>query len=204
MSWTIEKTNSNEAAVDRLEKAIRTAAENNILMFCASRDDGQIMDSKSGPYPAASDTKKIFRIGAAIPSGDRWKWVNLNAVNFLFPGVELSEMSADLASAQSSSTDGSSTATALASGLAALILLCVKWAKPDKLPFMKNFDRMKNVLGYVVGQNKTKYVQVWDLFDEVVQPHRGHRQQSDEEVLKSVAERICLFSDKKYSDEVSQ
>jgi hypothetical protein len=65
--------------------------------------------------------------------------VNFAAVDFSFSGVKLGETPADLANAQSASLDGSSTATALASGLAALIHLLVKGEDSGKLLFIKNF-----------------------------------------------------------------
>src|SRR4051794_39774893 len=125
MSWTIERTELNKSDIDELERAIELAASKDILMFCAATDQGAYRDRT---YPAASGTKKIFKIGAAEASGAAYKWVgDQSAVDFIMPGHQVVlERHDDRNVTKFTPLTGSSVATALASGLAAVVLYCVQ------------------------------------------------------------------------------
>jgi hypothetical protein len=87
MSWTIERTDTNKADIDELEKAIELAASKDVLMFCAATDQRPFKDRS---YPAASGTKKIFKIGAAEASGAALEWIgDQSAVDFIMPGHQV-------------------------------------------------------------------------------------------------------------------
>src|SRR5580658_493987 len=112
MSWTVERTDANAKGITELEKAIELAAKEGILMFCAATDQGAYKDRS---YPAASSTKKLFKIGAAEASGTALKWLgDQRAVDFIFPGHHVvKERPGDVPVHKFTSLTGSSVATAL-------------------------------------------------------------------------------------------
>lgn len=69
------------------------------------------------PYPTSCCTKKVKRIGSTRLFGDRSEAVNPESIDYLFPGEKDTALGNEC---------GSSAATALASGLAALILWCAE------------------------------------------------------------------------------
>lgn len=148
MSWTIKRGASDgpsgHSQVDEtfkpLKDVLKSSPTDLPLMFCAASDDG-LPSSDFEEYPSAID-RDIFRIGAAHETGQTWPNVtNANAVHFLFPGVDFAlEDQPQLTALRASSNDkdaspsetrssrktGSSVATALAAGLAALLIHCTK------------------------------------------------------------------------------
>lgn len=148
MSWTIKRGASDgpsgHSQVDEtfksLKDVMKTSPTGLPLMFCAASDDG-LASSSFEEYPSAID-RDVFRIGAAHETGQTWPNVtNANAVHFLFPGVDFAlEDQPQLTALRASSNDkhpsspetrssrrtGSSVATALAAGLAALLIHCTK------------------------------------------------------------------------------
>ena len=187
MSWTIERTELNKTEIDDLERAVEQAASRDILMFCAATDQGAYRDRT---YPAASGTKKIFKIGAAEASGSAYKWVgDQSAVDFIMPGhqVVLERPQDDHRNSSSSSNvsrftplTGSSVATALASGLAAVVLYCVQLggvvradgnAKVEarelqRYEALRKHERMKQAFQQIGldKESEHKYVLVWNRF----------------------------------------
>ncbi|KAJ8127354.1 hypothetical protein O1611_g6283 [Lasiodiplodia mahajangana] len=116
MSWTIYNSRGrNDDDVTRLMDALRRAEDANIIMFCACQDSGY--SGHREPYPATScNSKTMKRIGSAGAYGERSEYVNPKEVDYLFPG--------EVAMSQEKVCSGSSAATALAAGLAGLILWC--------------------------------------------------------------------------------
>jgi hypothetical protein len=179
MSWTVEKTDTNKADVEALEKAIELAASKNILMFCAATDQGAYKDRS---WPAASGTKKIFKIGAAEASGALNKWVgDPSGVDYFMPGHQVvMERQDDRTATKFTPLTGSSVATALASGLAALILYCVQLGgvlraqENQKLKDkalveykkLKTHDRMKAAFDKIglAKASDGKFIEVWNYF----------------------------------------
>ncbi|KAH8805997.1 hypothetical protein F5884DRAFT_801362 [Xylogone sp. PMI_703] len=185
MSWTIERTENNTKGISDLEKAIERAAKEGILMFCAATDQGALKDRS---YPAASSTKKIFKIGAAEASGTALKWLgDQRAVDFIFPGHNVvKERPGDVPVDKYTSLTGSSVATALASGLAAVILYCVQvGAQPararargvtmDDFRMLKKHDRMRDAFLEIgtTDESEKKYIAVWERFKEAVKKARS-------------------------------
>ena len=127
MSWTIKKTDENASHIEDLEKTVKLAATNRILMFCAASDGGAVTDQT---FPAESQRELVFKIGAATEEGKAWKWVGEEKnIDFIFPGHEVVKERYDEALLQKGNVlTGSSVATALAAGLAALVLDCVQIA----------------------------------------------------------------------------
>ncbi|KAI0902147.1 hypothetical protein F4806DRAFT_445844 [Annulohypoxylon nitens] len=177
MSWTIEKTDRNGDDIKKLEDAISLAARKNILMFCAATDQGAYKDNT---YPAASATKNIFKIGAAEASGAVLKWVgDQSLVDFIFPGHKVIMERHDNPNIKNyTAVTGSSVATALASGLAAVILHCVQLADTNKYArqlnaltrykSLKSHERMKEAFSQIgtTYESEHKYIMVWNRFTQ--------------------------------------
>jgi subtilisin family serine protease len=182
MSWTIERTELNTKAINRLEKAIELAANEGILMFCAATDQGGYRDHS---FPAASSTKRLFKIGAAEASGTAFKWLgDQRAVDFIFPGHNVEPRpSSDLDTNTKQPLTGSSVATALAAGLAAVILYSVqagalnpterakhKGLTMEDFRTLRRHERMKEAFLEIgtTDESDKKYIAVWERFDEAV------------------------------------
>ena len=115
--------------------AIDAAVEKDILMFCAADDaEPDAMTGRSDDhlsYPAYF-SQKVIILGAADPTGT--VWINTHKpYNFILPGCRIRQRYWDDMAAQGGEEsakrpelNGSSIATALASGLAGLLLYCVR------------------------------------------------------------------------------
>ncbi|KAG6356900.1 hypothetical protein INS49_014775 [Diaporthe citri] len=187
MSWTIEETDKNEPGIRELNKAIGSAAEQNILMFCAAADQGAAIDRT---YPAASPTKQLFKIGAAEAAGGTYKWVgDLSHVDFIFPGHQVvTERHDDPRVKSYTALTGSSVATALASALAAVILYTVQIGGirrdekirrgiglPDsglinRYKVLKDHNKMREAFQQIgtTKESDHKYIKVWERFERKV------------------------------------
>ncbi|KAM7190402.1 Peptidase S8/S53 domain containing protein [Rhypophila sp. PSN 637] len=185
MSWTVGPPENDTVRRD-LEKAITDAANENTLMFCSASDKGA---NQNETYPSKA-TNNIFKIGAANPAGRPDQWVR--NVDFIFPGsntVEHDAKSSFFVSTTSSDgqvlpgvttketlvVSGSSIATALAAGLAALLLHCVqvriflgvseeeKKILRAKFEGLKTHDQMKQAFKKI-GVTEDNLVTVWEVF----------------------------------------
>ena len=176
MSWTIDPPDDENDKRD-LEGAILEAAKEDILMFCSAKDKGA---KQTSSFPSLA-TNKIFKIGAAEASGAPDAWVgDLTRIDFTFPGnqVELEGLGNDI---NKEVVSGSSVATALAAGLAALILYCVqvrvrltqgRERENAKREFqaLKKHDHMMKAFKNIgtTEESKNKYIAVWELFGKLV------------------------------------
>lgn len=139
MSWTIkrfikevkqdsyqtEKKSADEDDIDFLADAIKKAKAKGILMFCSASDNIEHRAMESLPYSAAPES--IFRIGSATSSGQRDALSeDRQHINYFFPGINVGESRNPRSTAPIQYHDGSSVATALAAGLASLILHCTR------------------------------------------------------------------------------
>ncbi|KAJ0359424.1 hypothetical protein COL154_008338 [Colletotrichum chrysophilum] len=117
ISWTFERKGSaNDAYERQFEDLLKTAVENNIVIFGALPDK---TGAKTEDFAPLGLNKKVFKIGAATIYGEAAR-ENLDAqVDFLLPGENLPSSTGKLVS-------GSSYATAYASGLAAIVMFCLK------------------------------------------------------------------------------
>ncbi|KAH0545484.1 hypothetical protein FGG08_000485 [Glutinoglossum americanum] len=167
MSWTVQQTGDNQASIKKLENAIGQAVEADILLFCSANDLG---NQKDKPYPASCDSRRIFRIGAATLTGDKWKRVGDEDADFVFPGEKILVQPQHYPLAQKCKTlSGSSIATAIAAGLAALILYMVEVDNHRNLRAMTNYERMKAAFSAPGTAGRIPYILVWDLFKTKVQ-----------------------------------
>jgi hypothetical protein len=161
MSWTISRNEENSENLRDLKAAIDDAHRENILMFCAVSDQGRKAYHES--YPGICG--HIFRIGAATEAENFWERVEGPEVDFLFPGENVMVEAMDSISLPNSkSLSGSSLATALAAGLAAQILYCVKIIAPESLIRVGSYDGMNRVL-HRLCRGGSRFPQVFTLFN---------------------------------------
>lgn len=185
MSWATKPPVSQDDKI-AFDNAIRKAHSKNILMFCSAIDQGKFEDFT---YPHASNPNYTFKIGAAKATGWVPDFVNDRDLDFVFPGhdVVLSTPYEDILDKHFKNFDshtGSSVATALASGLAALVLECVRLGYISSLKSSKqrgrgaiqrgDMDRIRNreALKYAFSSicagrlADNKYIEVWATFTE--------------------------------------
>jgi len=204
MSWTIERTAHNTADIAELESAIEAAARAGILMFCAANDQGIARDQS---FPAAcGGTKHLFKIGAAEASGAVWKWVGDPAdVDFIFPGHNVVKDRPNDAPLEKCKTlTGSSVATAIAAGLAALVLYCVQLGAlhvqgqggnsvtMEDFRSIKGHERMKEAF-LAIGTSQAsgnKYIEVWDVFGPAAKKAERVGRDGRIEIVTEVAGRL--------------
>ncbi len=124
MSWTVAAPAQGDLQ-RAFDNALQRAIDNDILMFCSSKDSGHIDDSD---YPAGYRPNSVIKIGAANPTGLPYDWAgSLDRLDFIFPGVEVIQRHANPPEGVDKlpvEKTGSSVATALGAGLASLIMYC--------------------------------------------------------------------------------
>jgi hypothetical protein len=153
MSWTIE---SNSDDVEDFRKAIKAASDKGIIMFCAFSDQGNV--HKDNCFPSAFDS--TLTIGAATALGSPCTWVNTENVAFLLPGEHITiDRNAEESVKPES---GSSIATALAAGLASLLLYIAQLVDAQLYPELRKPEKMKKAFERLGV--KDKYVQVYEKF----------------------------------------
>jgi subtilisin family serine protease len=188
MSWTINSTERNKSAIAELTNQINAAATAKILLFCSVSDQGV---RNEGTFPADCNRGTTFRIGAATPSGSAWEWIGVNDVDYILPGTGLRVDTRGPSAKGVKPVSGSSLATALASGLAAVILYCVALRDPNDLDRVKGHENMKKILDNInTTGDRTKpfYLQVWDKFDPAKETQISANEDKDR--LQSVVTKL--------------
>ncbi|KAF5020073.1 hypothetical protein F66182_7915 [Fusarium sp. NRRL 66182] len=205
MSWTITPPEGERRR--RFDDAIYNALKvKGILVFCAASDQGKSADVT---YPYGSNNAS-FRIGAAKATGGMAETVgDANGLDFIFPGHQVvtngsedSSYDSDLQEFEPQS--GSSVATALAAGLAALIIECVRLGvfytnktnpvdpntaiRKDDLVKICQRENMKSAMESIGTSRHTdgKYIEVWHRFDPVAEYLR-RKDGSDIDQLEKIA-----------------
>lgn len=196
MSWTLPMNKDNIEVKHKLDTVLQKAINDNVLMFCSSPDAGKFTqyDYPSGPW----GHKHFFRIGAAGADGNVYKWTDEAGIAFVLPGVEVVNDQANSSiyhaenkvigdnAAKIKYETGSSVATALAAGLAAMIIYCVKAsilalktanqnkgpvvgiAIPDNAAGMiAKHEAMKRAFTCLGEVTPNKFIQVWEELDKV-------------------------------------
>lgn len=190
MSWNISAPES-PAVKTAFDQAIQRAQASGSLMFCATMDVGNFHD---GSYPHASNPGHIFRISAATAEGRRSSFTTSDGdVDFMLPGVDV-VLNGPFGGGdwgrprpRSQAVGGSSVSTALAAGLAALVIECVRLGviytaeakQSDRGVAIRKEDmariRTKEAMSYAfnsisvnrrTGEN-ARYIDVWDTFPHV-------------------------------------
>jgi hypothetical protein len=154
MSWNVQQDAEHED-IKALRAAITYAESRNIIMCCAASDTKGTSKS-SDPYFPCSWSNTIS-IGAADWNHRPQRYLG-NDYAYLFPGeFVLSEEEAE------GRDGGNSAATALASGLAALVLFCLK---QDGVDVGKNGPKTINKLFTdlaMVEKTFTHFVDIADM-----------------------------------------
>jgi hypothetical protein len=202
MSWTIEKTPENEADIKNLEVALDKAAEKDILPFCSANDEATDANES---HPAANP--KRFKIGAATAWGTAWHWTRASHVDFILPGDKvIKDRPGNVPLEKCSLVSGSSVATALAAGLAAMVLYCVqfsayhrhatnqniKFAALGDFHAMKTRDRVAEAF-HAISTTKDsdhKYIEVWNTFETAPREGEGKEKDIKREIIATVADKL--------------
>ncbi|KAJ2902817.1 hypothetical protein MKZ38_000098 [Zalerion maritima] len=132
MSWTIKHNQSNgdSPGIAELESAIQKAKRRGILLFCSASDE--IDEGATGSLPYSAAKKYAFRIGAALSYGQRDAATeDHSSIDYFCPGNQVAETWNPRSDKTVQYHDGSSVATALAAGLAALIMHCAELLRAD-------------------------------------------------------------------------
>ncbi|KAK5988123.1 hypothetical protein PT974_12263 [Cladobotryum mycophilum] len=201
MSWTIDPPEDEEER-RFLDNAILEAANADILMFCSASDKGAKTNST---YPAKATTK-IFTIGAATASGAADPWVgNIGNINFTFPGTKV-ELDGGRTGGDSALKEvtGSSVATALAAGLAALVLYCVQVRlllanEQEKVKARRDFHNLKKHEHMIkafkdIGtteESNHKFIEVWEVFGKKVEDKDRYDQERWIDLIADVGATLC-------------
>lgn len=202
MSWTLSADQQSQDAKD-LDAAIRKANEAKILMFCSSSDGGQFNDVT---YPSVVNRHWFFRVGAADSAGNPFSWAGpVDKLDYILPGVDVVKRLPGQARAaagtrvrqkldEMKTETGSSVATALAAGLAALLLTCAKMAaihytsgSDAAVRAMQEHDNMKTALDKL-GLTSSRFLQVWDELNTA--KWQGYGSGDDREKMAILASRI--------------
>ncbi|KAF7880798.1 uncharacterized protein EAF02_006689 [Botrytis sinoallii] len=198
MSWTIPRSDDNRAR-EALEAAISEARQKKILIFCSASDGGPIEDTT---FPWAAAKSNIFRIGAATDKGMANPDVgNHKSLGFTFPGTDVERKDVD---EKIEYQTGSSVATALATGLAALVLYCaqiklLRTGDRDKERVRQSFKRLKEHGGMLKAFQKNigtteesdhKYLEVWIIFEKYI---RNMNDTTDEMIdqIANLGDELC-------------
>ncbi|TDZ31127.1 Cell wall-associated protease [Colletotrichum spinosum] len=195
ISWTVGIPKS-----DTLGNAIQYALDNDVLLFCSSRDSGH--GTGIDYYPAGFRRDAVIKIGAAEPSGSPYDWAGpIENLDFIFPGVEVVQRHTFRGPTAGASKEiremepktGSSVATALGAGLAALVIYCARinqmYAEGEKLSdadvaklrrsaFM--IQAIRNFGMSTSDVTKNKFVEVWRKLDDRTQRLAQVRADSNE------------------------
>lgn len=200
MSWTIEETSSNQDDIEGLEKALKEAADHNILLFCSSDDEATGSNSS---HPSHDTTR--FKIGAATAYGKASHFTHSETVDYIFPGDHvIKERHDSVINTKGSPVSGSSVATALAAGLAALTLWIVQFsvqydpAKPqkaevmaeEKINLLRQHQQMNRVFD-AMGV-KDKYVEVWPVFESACKDMKNKEMRIRKDIVRDIARKITV------------
>ncbi|KAM0520616.1 hypothetical protein ACHAPE_003013 [Trichoderma viride] len=196
------KMSPEEVAMDALQKAIEKAKSRNILMFCSAADDIQLLGRESLPFSAASDC--ILRIGAALPKGQRDPASeDFKTISYFFPGNQVAEARNPRSSKPIEYHDGSSVSTALAAGLASLIIYCthvVNTYKNGARPFadwalgLRNHKNMRIAFDNINSQDydDRKFLPVWKMFGNAAERIENAQEEKEKiEVLENLVRSLC-------------
>lgn len=164
MSWNVRRVEKNrddignEQEVSELEKAINIAAtDKHILMYCAAGDQKGGVSKSMKWVPC--DSENTISVGATDMNGNKKLYVVDNEnLRYLFPGENI------LKETDKDSKDvGNSGATALAAGLAAMVLFFVR-AHDINIERTSVRAYMDRVFGSVFNATaNNKVVQVQDV-----------------------------------------
>ncbi|KAJ4178293.1 hypothetical protein NW755_013305 [Fusarium falciforme] len=207
MSWTVKDTEDNHNGINGLREAVKDALNSGILLFCAAADTGAVTEVE---YPWSFDQRRIFRIGAATADGRVWGPTGSpRDLSFIVPGHKVVSRNPHREGALPDDFEertGSSVATALAAGLAALILHCVRLGaihterealrgvrsptavSDADVESLKKHHNMHGVLRAIgLDEGQQRFIEVWRRFDGPAQELKSPGINSSGEALDVVA-----------------
>ena len=165
MGWSIGKKDLDSGKRDTFQESIRLAYNNGITMFCAASDHG--MNSES---TAADDIPAAFlepiKIGASKADGTPWIQGGHEQVEYYLPGHKVVLDGYQPAKGQPQS--GSSLATAVAAGLAALLQYCnsIGCSETDKTKACRGLTTSKTRVAFSKLSPKSTFPEVKTLFGD--------------------------------------
>ncbi|KAF3065486.1 hypothetical protein CFAM422_009587 [Trichoderma lentiforme] len=220
MSWTLPMPKDKSGSKSQLHAVLQKAVDRKVLMFCSAPDDGKFteLDYPSGPWP-----DHFFRIGAAAADGTIFKWTPDVGITYVLPGVEVvvnrSLHTRERLTKRVGDVEyetGSSVATALAAGLAAMIIYCIKasilstkLANQNRDPIVgiaiadndanmiANPEAMKRAFARLGRVTNANFIQIWEKLDhasDTLEVLNG-RELKPEEKLKYLKEFIDFGCD---------
>ncbi|KAG8677773.1 hypothetical protein FPOAC1_003801 [Fusarium poae] len=207
MSWTVRDTEHNREAINSLRDATKDALNAGILLFCAAADTGAIGETE---YPWSYDQNRIFRIGAATADGRAWSRTgDPHNLTFMVPGHRVVSRNPHREGAlpdDFQERTGSSVATALAAGLAAVVLYCVRlgashaeketsqrgrsttavsYQDLERLKIQKNMRRVLCSIG--LDDTQQRFIEVWRRFESPAQELKKPGVNSSDRAMDIVA-----------------
>ena len=181
MSWSLKRTPHNQHLLNELSNAVNAVASKSILF--AATGDG--LESSKGSYPACFDN--VISVCSTNIVGTPSAYAEYSNSNFWVAGEALKvdlRRYFDLNGAASIS--GSSGSTALAAGLASLILTCVRFScYPDNrteteatknratkevekvYKTFKTTQHMRNVFRNMCVRENPSFVCPWEKFENI-------------------------------------
>lgn len=200
MSWSVTRP-ANDLR-ELLDGALQYALNNDVLLFCSSRDTGH--NSDINYYPAAYRRDAVIKIGAAQPTGLPYEWAgSLANLDFILPGVEVVQRHGFRSPGgvqKLAPESGSSVATALAAGLAALIMHCarinqmfgsgVRLGDEDILKLRRAETMVQTIQNFGMSTSdptKNKFVEVWRKLDDKSQKIARASSKEKREIVAQLA-----------------
>ncbi|KAK3400893.1 hypothetical protein B0T20DRAFT_154676 [Sordaria brevicollis] len=162
MSWILRVTNEVRRDAENLNDMLDNDKSKNIILYCAARDNRGNDLADAVYYPADCRTTKS--IGGADTFNQPLRYVTLDKTDFVFP-------SKSVLPEQDVADGGNSVATAVATGVAALVLYCLR---EDKVRFKAKVTPVKlmELLFKKLRDKNSRYVDLAELFtcrdDEVI------------------------------------
>ncbi|KAJ6259971.1 Lipase [Drechslerella dactyloides] len=152
-----ERVQNESPDIKLLTKAIKVARDKNILLFASASDQGSA--SSRHCYPARAGG--CITIGAATETGEMCAWVHPSQAKFCCPGVNVPFKKANETTPKPQS--GSSVATALAAGLAGLLLFCDRALYKEK-SILKSKKNMGTAFENLATGTDKQFPRVDDFF----------------------------------------
>ncbi|KAL7961526.1 hypothetical protein V8C34DRAFT_311755 [Trichoderma compactum] len=154
-----------------LREAVDEVKKNDIIMFCSASDDIQTSAMRALPYSQQSE--HIFRIGAALWLSQRDPTTETpDRIDWYFPGNQVAEAQNPRLQGPVKYHDGSSAGTALAAGLASLIMYLARLVQArytETNNMSEQRTNMKQALDMIGKQGNyqqdKKYLPVWSTFN---------------------------------------
>ncbi|KAI3320471.1 hypothetical protein HD806DRAFT_234010 [Xylariaceae sp. AK1471] len=143
MNWTIAGMQSNQTDIDKVYAEIVEVARWKTIIYCSEPEED--FDSYR------PDTQKIKWVGGTVPACERR--MKDRFVDYILPGKEASP-----------NCDASSAATALAAGLAAMIVVCFEATQNGWK--VRNPEAMDKL--FISLRTKAKFVDVTGMFDKAL------------------------------------